>query len=164
MVSEAQICQVLIPWLGTALTQMLSPSVRRITSRLNGYTSRQELSQLYEWLRVLLYGDVRRVTNGTFVVQVDSGDLIQMRTDDFDTLADDLMYLLFSSFPRDRDHYDILRQFALAYGSLSAYRALYTFYRSQIDPQELRVMEKVIRGFPAGRLYWFGSQNDKEGL
>ena len=160
MVTEAQISQVLLPWIGTALTQALFPAVRRISDRFNGFTAKQDLRDLDAWLRVLLYGEIRRITCSSMVVQLDSGNRIQMRTDDFEILSDDLLYLLFSVFPPNQLHLAILKEYAMSSGSLSAYRALITFFRDQLDPAELSVMEKVILGFPATRLFWYGRQSN----
>ncbi|MBQ8136932.1 MAG: hypothetical protein IJ174_05800 [Clostridia bacterium] len=155
MVSESQLYLILQPWFGSTLSKALYPAVQRILDRYHGYTEKQDLNDLYEWLRVLLFGEVRRITRATMIVELDSGDRVLLRSDDIDILADDLMYPLFETFRQDAAHCAILKAFAMENGSLSAYRALFMRYANWMDPAERSVMERVIRGFPRQRLYWY---------
>ena len=159
MVSESQLYLILQPWFGSTLSKALYPAVQRILDRFHGYTEKQDLNDLYEWLRVLLFGEVRRITRATMVVELDSGDRILLRSDDIDILADDLLFPLFETFRRDEAHCATLKPFAMQNGSLSAYRALFTMYADVMDPAERAVMERVIRGFPSQRLYWYREIN-----
>ncbi len=159
MIAQSQIIFKLRPWLGPYLTEMLSPMMADIAVRLNGYSVRRDMGELTDDLDSLLFNAVRLATRGTLLVQLEDDSWVRLRLEDFTTMADELMLLVFLDFPADEYHFQKLRDYSMHRSSLSALRALYTHFSSLQTPLELRTIASVARScYPAFRWReWLGA-------
>ena len=111
MVTVSQVSQVLLPWLGSRLLSRSRDMTDEIVRRLNRFLpGRTEPEPFCNELAVLLYGHVLRLTDRRLIVQPDGGFPVQMRTDDFNIIADDLLFLIFNTFPVDAAHLLLLQK------------------------------------------------------
>ena len=154
MAAVSRIMEILIPWVGPALAEPLYPVAERIGVRFAGYTSLQSPEEIRDFTRDLIHDAVSSVTSGSFLVFPAPGLKVKMDPDDFDTIADDILYLLFETFPADEKHLRLLEAYAEQTGSLSALRAIYVSFASLLPRGEIATLKKVILGYPAFRLYW----------
>ncbi len=154
MAAVSQIMAVLRPWLGPSLCASMYPAAERICVRFSGWSERQSLDETAAHVREILYGNVKHLTGSSLLVFPAPGQEVRMCDDDFDVLTDEVMFLLFDSFPADEKHLGILEEYAQRSGSLSALRKIYVSFRSLISPYEAAALKKVILGYPAFRLGW----------
>jgi len=145
MITVAQVMITLHPWLGAPLSRAVEPCMDEIGHRLNAYSSRQAPDQLQDDLDSLLFCAVRDASRGRMLAQMADGSLIRIRVEDFSTMADELMYLVFSRFPVDRNHFLLLREYSMRRESLSALRVLYIRFAALQSPQELHTIASVAR-------------------
>ena len=83
-------------------------------------------------------------TFGKMVLRMDTQKLIRLRMDDFTTMSDELMYLLFHNFPKDRAHFLAVQEYSVKQSSLSALRALYMDFSGFQSEKELATLRRVI--------------------
>ena len=145
MIAASQVMIALQPWLGAPLARAIEPCMDEITHRLNAYSSRQAPDQLQDDLDSLLFCAVRDATRGRMLIQMEDGSLIRIQVDDFATMADELLYLLFSQFPVDGRHLLLLQEYSMRRESLSALKTLYTRFAALQSPQELQMIASVAR-------------------
>ena len=152
MVSQAQVMIVLKPWLGGPLLEALTPAVREIAGRLNGFSIGGNQDDLAGELEGLLFRAVRVATNGKMLIALDDGTYVRSRTEDFSAMADELMLLPFMELPLDERHLQYLREYSMRHPSLSALRALYTRFAPLETREELSAIASVARScYPAFR-------------
>lgn len=152
MVAKATVIVALTPWLGQRLIRMLDESVERITHWLNAWSEKQELDELRRKINSLLFLSVRQATEGRLVIPLDDGSCVRVRLEDFEIMADDVMYTLFAQFPPDAAHLLTVREFSMRQESLAALRALYTRFGELQSRQELDTIASFIRkSYPAYR-------------
>ena len=155
MISQAQVKQTLIPWLGAPLLNALEPMTWDITGRLNGYSIRRRADDLAADLDSLLFRAVRAATEESMLVRLPDDTFVRVQVEDFAVMADELMLLVFQDFPKDGEHLQFLRDYSLRHASLSALRALYTRFGAQQSPKELDAIVSVVKScYPAFR--WRG--------
>ena len=161
MIAVAQVLAILIPWVGPSLGDPLFPVAERICVRLSGYSPRRSLEEKRDFVRQVVFESVYRLTGGSLLVFPSPGQEVLMCPDDFDTIADEIMFLLFDSFPADMLHLRVLEEYAERTGSLSALRKIYVSFGGLISGDERAALRRVILGFPAFRLYWM---RDADGI
>ena len=145
MVTAAQVSGILLPWVGNSLLGMLHEECARITAMLNTADHLQSPDILAERIAVNLFSAVRALTHAQMVVHPDGGYPVRMQTEDFSIIADELLFLLFDTFPADEAHFQLLQSYALSCSSLSALRALYTRFASFQSQQELATVAQIAR-------------------
>ena len=145
MISQAQVRQVLSPWLGNPLLNAMEPLTGDITGRLNGYSIHRGADALADDLDSLLFRAVRGATEGSMLAQLPDGTFVRVQVEDFAVMADELMFLPFRDFPNDGEHLQFLRDYSLRHASLSALRALYTRFGAQQSPKELAAIVSVVK-------------------
>ena len=152
MVSQAQVMIVLKPWLGGPLLEALTPTVREIAGRLNGFSFFGNQDDLAGELERVLFSAVRAATKGKMLIALDDGTFVRSRMEDFSAMADELMLLPFLELPVDERHLRDLREYSMRHPSLSALRALYTRFASLQTPEELAAIASVAKNcYPAFR-------------
>ena len=152
MISQAQVRQVLTPWLGGPLLNALEPVTGDIAGRLNGFSIRRGADDLAGELDSLLFRAVRSATEGSMLVQLPDESFVRVHVEDFAVMADELMLLPFRDFPTDGEHLQFLRDYSLRHASLSALRALYTRFAPLQTREELSAIASVAKGcYPAFR-------------
>ena len=152
MVSQAQVMIVLKPWLGGPLMEKLTPTVRLIAGRLNGFSIRGSRDDLAGELDSLLFCAVREATGGSMLIALEDGTFVRARLEDFSAMADELMLLAYLELPVDEEHLKYLRDFSLHHESLSALRALYTRFAPLQTRDELNAIASVAKScYPAFR-------------
>lgn len=119
--------------------------MEEMTYRLNAYSSRQAPDDLNDDLDSLLFRSVREITRGSMLAQLDDDSFIRIQVEDFSTMADELMLLVFQKFPVDSRHLMLLREYSMRKSSLSALRVLYTRFASMQTHQELAAIASVAR-------------------
>ena len=145
MIAVAQVTIALRPWLGARLSRALEPMMDEIAGLLNAYSSRQLPDELSARLDSLLFCAVRDATRGSMLAQLEDESWVRIRVEDFSMMADDLMGLVFASWPVDKSHLQLLREYSMRRSSLSALRALYTRYAALQTGPELRAIAAVAR-------------------
>ena len=152
MIAQSQVIVTLRPWLGPYLTDALMPMMGDIAGRLNAFSLRRDIGQLSGELDTLLFNAVRLATRGTLLIRLEDDSWVRVRLEDFTTMADELMLLVFEDFLVDESHFTALREYSMRCASLSALRALYTHFDSLQSEQELRTIAAVVRScYPAFR-------------
>ena len=154
MIAVAQVISVLIPWFGPSLCDSLYPAAEKICVRLSGYSPRRSPEEDRDFVRQHVFESVYRLTGGSLLVFPSPGQEVTMCPDDFDTITDEIMFLLFDTFPADTLHLRILEEYSERTGSLSALRKIYVSFGNLIPGGERAALKRVILGFPAFRLYW----------
>ena len=152
MVSQAQVMIVLKPWLGGPLLEALTPTVREIAGRLNGFSFFGNQDDLAGELERVLFSAVRKATGGNMLIALEDGTWVRSRLEDFAAMADELMLLPFLELPVDEAHLQSLRDYSMHHPSLSALRALYTRFASLQTGEELSAIASVAKScYPAFR-------------
>ena len=151
MISYAGILNCLRPYLGSRMLPYLEDHCSTVMTRLTAFTPKDDPGALASWLSAYLYDAVRRVTRGAMQAGLDDGRIVTLTVADFGTMADDILYGLFSGFPKDPRHLMILRDYSLRHRSLAALRALYVDFRGLISDEESTIILKVILEYPAWR-------------
>ncbi len=158
MIAFAQIAAVLQPWLGNALLRELDETIRDIHVHLCGYSTRHDPQETVEWIDRKLFMAIKGATNGRFLMQLPDDTWVRIRLDDIAAMADEVMFVLFDTFPVDAWHMQFLQHFSMRQASLSALRILYTKMAHLQTEEELSAIERVIRDcYPAFR--WYGWLN-----
>ncbi len=160
MIAAAQVLSILIPWVGLSLGDPLFPTAERICVRLSGYSPRRSLEEDRDFVRQHVCESIYRLTGGSLLVFPVPGQEVTMCPDDFDTIADEIMFLLFDTFPADKHYLRILEEYAECTGSLSALRKIYVSFGGLISAGERTALKRVILGFPPFRLYWLDAAGD----
>ena len=152
MVSQAQVMITLKPWLGGPLLEALTPTVRQIAGRLNGFSIWGSRDDLAGELDSLLFCAVREATGGNMLIGLEDGTWVRSRLEDFAAMADELMLLPFLELPVDEKHLRYLREYSMSHPSLSALRALYTRFSPLQTPEERKAIASVAKScYPAFR-------------
>ena len=152
MVSQAQVMIVLKPWLGGPLLDALTPTVREIAGRLNGFSIWGNRDDLAGEIDSLLFRAVREATGGRMLIALEDGTWVRSRLEDFAAMADELMLLPFLELPVDERHLQYLREYSMHHPSLSALRALYTRFAPLQTGEELSAIASVAKScYPAFR-------------
>ena len=158
MVAKAQVLSALVPWLGSALALRLDDAVETVTRRLNAWSPRMDLAELARGIDSLLFRAVREATQGKMLIQLEDGGWVRVRVEDFSIMADDALYPLFASLPRDAEHLLYLREYSMRCESLSCLKAQYLCYGEYQSPQELQAIAAFVKKcYPAYR--WRGWLN-----
>ena len=145
MITVAQVMIALHPWLGTQLSRAIEPCMDEIAHRMNAYSPSQAPDSLQDDLDSLLFCAVRDATRGRMLIQMEDGSLFRIQVDDFSTMADDLMELIFQRFPADQRHLILLQEYSMRRESLSALKILYTRFAALQSPRELEMIASVAR-------------------
>lgn len=136
---------ILRPWLGGHFIDGQERLVERISLRLSHFhPQRDNLQQIAQEIDSLLFMAVREETKGKMTLLLDQGQYMRIRVEDFATLADELLYLLMGTLPRDPNSFRLLSEYSMRSGSLSALRALYLDFQPFQTEDELRTLRRVI--------------------
>ena len=146
MISQAQVMQILEPWLGARLIQALMPTLADLADRLNAASPRQDMSALTREMDSLLFRAVHQATRGSMLIQLPDDTWVRSRVEDYAVMADELLGLAFEEWPIDGQHLLLLRTYALENPSLSALRVLYTRFAPLETEAELAAIASVVRG------------------
>lgn len=152
MIAFAQIASTLQPWLGNDLLRCMDDTLRDIHVHLCGYSTRHDPAESMEWIDRKLFFAIKQATDGRFLMQLPDNTWVRIRLEDIAAMADEVMYLLFDTFPADPWHKEFLQAFSLRVSSLSALRVLYTKMAHLQTEEELFAIARVIREcYPAFR-------------
>lgn len=154
MIAFSQVAAVLQPWLGNDLLRQMDEIIRDIHVHLCGYSTRHDPQETVEWIDRKLFMAIRQVTAGRFLMQLPDDSWVRIRMDDVAAMTDEVMFLLFDTFPADEFHKQFLQQFSMRQSSLSALRVLYTKMAHLQTEEELSAIARVIRDcYPPFRWY-----------
>ncbi len=152
MIAYSQILSTLQPWLGNELMQRMEPTLEDIHVHLLGYSTRHDPEESLEWIDRKLLMAIKQATNGRFLMQLPDDTWVRIRLDDIAAMADEVMFLLFDTFPADVWHMQFLQAFSMRRSNLSALRVLYTKMAHLQSEEELKAIRRVIRQcYPAFR-------------
>lgn len=145
MTALEQTAATLRPWLGSAFVAAHAELMERISLKLTHFVpGRDSLHHSAVDIDSLLFMAVRNHTQGRMNLQMDNGQLIRLRLNDFALMADELLYLLMAGLPRDEQSFLLLREYSLRQGSLAALKALYLHYAPYQGEEEYRTVRRVI--------------------
>ncbi|MGI6739006.1 MAG: hypothetical protein ACOX54_06425 [Christensenellales bacterium] len=145
MVAGTQIAIALTPWLGTEFISKQEEMCSAIALKFSTFIlGRNTIDSLASWVNDKIFFRVRMYTFGKMVLRMDTQKLIRLRMDDFTTMSDELMYLLFHNFPKDRAHFLAVQEYSVKQSSLSALRALYMDFSGFQSEKELATLRRVI--------------------
>ncbi len=152
MVAKAQVISALTPWLGSELSLTLDDRMDEITRLLNLWSPREDLGALDSRIDSLLFLAVRQATQGRMLIPLPDGGWVRVTLEDFAAMADEALYPLFSSFPRDPEYLLILRDYAMHRESLSALKAQYLLFADLQTREELSAIAAFVKKcYPANR-------------
>lgn len=160
MIALAQIAAVLHPWLGDDLLRKLDKTIGDIHVHLCGYSTRHDPQETVEWIDRKLFMAIKTATDGRFLLQLPDETWVRIRLDDIAAMADEVMFVLFDTFPADEGHKQFLQAFSMRQASLSALRVLYTKMAHLQTAEELGAIERVIRECYAP-FRWYAWLNDR---
>ena len=145
MIAPDKVKQTLLPWLGTAFMSAQDGLCGHIAMMLFSFRPEKDsLMALAQQADNQLFMAVREATQGRMALEMDSGQLIRLRMNDFSVMADELLYLLFETMARIPYHQTVIREYSMRSGSLSALRALYLLYQGLQTPEETETIRRVI--------------------
>lgn len=145
MISVEQTADLLRPWLSSAFVVGHADLIERITRRFNTFSPlKDDVADTAQWVDNLLFMAVREYTHGKMNLVTDAGQPVRVRVEDFATMADDALYLLFSSLPRDGRSLMLIREYSVKHGSLSALKALYRDFIELQTQEEWSTVRRVI--------------------
>ncbi|MGN0778652.1 MAG: hypothetical protein ACI4MJ_05850 [Aristaeellaceae bacterium] len=152
IVKTADVHLALTAWLGTALVERTGIAIET-AQLLRGYVSgRDTLQELAEQLANRLFQTLYNVLGPSMTVRLDDGTRCRIHLSDLPDMADDALYALLCHLPVHATHYQMLKDYSLRAGSLSAMRVLYEQYDAFQAPEEKALMVRVIRGgYPPAR-------------
>lgn len=152
MIAFSQLAAVLQPWLGNELMGRMDEALKDIHVHLCGYSTRHDPQESLEWIDRKLFMAIREATGGRFLLRLADDTWVRIRLDDIAAMADEVMFLLFDTFPADAFHLRFLQDFSMKQSSLAALRVLYTKMNGLQSQEELTAIARVIRAcYPAFR-------------
>ena len=152
MIAYSQLLSTLQPWLGNELMQLMDDALQDIHVHLCGYSTRHDPEESLEWIDRKLLMAIKKATNGQFLVRLPDDTWVRIYLDDIAAMADEVMFILFDSFPVDPWHMQFLQAYSMRRSSLSALRVLYTKMAHMQSEDELNAIRRVIREcYPAFR-------------
>ena len=145
MIAIERVEKLLRPWLGSMLlrhTQVCDDAAAMLEDFdvMHG-----DYGKLAEQIRHLLYYTVYAVTHGEMTVVRDNGAHVRIRMEDFDVMADALLYLVFQTLVHSAWNCNRIREFALSHDSLSAIRALYVDFAEFQTAEEKAMLAYTAR-------------------
>lgn len=147
MAAVQRVAQILRPWLGGAFVARNAGLMETLALRLMGFrTEKDSLQGLAFQLDNILFMQVREETKGRLSLEMDNGQCVRLRMNDFALMADELLYLLLEALPKSVKNQAMIRTYSMRSTSLSALRALYLLYRDTQPPEETATLRRLITG------------------
>lgn len=137
---------LLAPWLGS-FTLDTSPEISEgVFTRLCSYRGGRgpSLMDVENEVESFLHLSIYRATNKTMRLWMDNGSLVEVYSSHIAQMADDVMFLLFSSLTVYTPSLQTVEDYAMRKHSLSALRALYTVFARLQTPAELSAVRRQI--------------------
>lgn len=142
-----RVARTLTPWLGSAFVAHHAGLMERLAFKIGQFDrARGSLQAAVQDMDTQLFMAVREQTNGRMILPMDNGDHIRLRLEDFALMADELLYLLLESLPRDSQSFLMIREYSMRQGSLAALKALWLHYGAFQGEEEYRTVERIIKG------------------
>lgn len=146
MTAAERTAALLRPWLGSDFVAREAELVDRLAFKLMQFLPyRQSLQALAQEVDSQLFMAVRNQTNGRMVLQMDGGQHIRVRVDDFAVMADELLYLSMEQLPASQDSFLLVQEYSMRHGSLSALKALYLLYPAFQTEEEYATVLRIIK-------------------
>ena len=141
-----QVQESLRPLLGSSLIAEFPCFGIQVTRRLQSwFLGRSALEELATQVEETLFNELYEHLGPAMTVISDEGLHRRIYMDELRDAADDLLGLLFDSFPVDSLHFDELHRYSMTACSLSALRALFVRYPDYLDPGEKKIITRIIR-------------------
>lgn len=145
VIRTSDVRRVLRPWLGSAMVDG-SDVAEQAAQVLRGYASyRDTLEMLAERVANALFNTLYALLGPSMTVTLDDGRTVRIHISDLPSIADECMYVLFSSMSVYSVTYRNLKDYSLRSGSMSAMRALWEKYDEFQSGEEKALMARVIR-------------------
>lgn len=137
--------RLLRPWLGQALLDCTN-LCEDVALMLDDFdVMHGDYGHLAEELKRLIFRTVHAITRGDLTVFRDNGARARIRMEDFDIMADSLLYLVFHTLVHSAWNCSRIREFALSHDSLSAIRALYVDFAEFQTAEEKAMLAYTAR-------------------
>lgn len=147
MAAIERVAHMLRPWLGGAFIARNAETMEVIALKLLGFRPEKDsLEALAFQLDNLLFMQAREDTRGKMTLQMDSGQMVRLRMNDFSLMADELLFLLFERLPKTARNQALIRSYSMRSVSLSALKALYLLYGDMQEPEENATLRRIITG------------------
>ena len=136
---------ILSPWLGAVFVDAHAQLLARIGFKLAHFNpQRDSLQQLAQDVDSQLFMAVRNETKGRMTLQLNDGRYMKVRLQDFAIMADELLYPVMQSLPKNITNFKLIQDYSMRQGSLSALRALYfDFQAFQTEDEWLTVLRVI---------------------
>lgn len=142
-----QVARTLSPWLGSGFVAQNAALMERIAFKASQFDRRGgSLKQTAQDVDSQLFMAVREQTGGRMILQMDSGQHIRLRLEDFALMADEVLYLLLAALPEDQQTFLMIREYSMRQGSLAALKALWLHYGAFQSEEEYRTVARIIKG------------------
>ncbi len=142
-----RVAHTLSPWLGMGFVVRHAELMERLAFKISQFDrQRCSLHQSAQDMDTQLFMAVREDTAGRMILQMNNGDHMRLRLNDFTLMADELMYLLLSALPQDQRSLLLIREYSMRQGSLAALKTLWLHYAPFQSEEEYRTVERIIRG------------------
>lgn len=144
--------QALAPMLGERLvsqTQLCDHAAEMLRRYASGRTT---LEELQDHVRDVIFGDLFMLLGQRMLLTRENGVIIRIRLEDVDTLADEAVGVLLDVLQPPDLTLDILREFAMRGGSLSAVRVMLQRYGRLLTEAEREMLTRIVReNYPPDR-------------
>ena len=145
MIQAEHTQKLLRPWLGQALLDCTGLCDQAAQMLEDFDVMHGDYGDLARDIKHLLYYAVQAVTQGEMTVVRDRGAHARIRMEDFDIMADALLYLVFHTLVHSAWNCSRIREFALSHDSLSAIRALYVDFAEFQTAEEKAMLAYTAR-------------------
>lgn len=153
-VFPSDVRKALEPWLGQTLTAELLDQLAKLMRTF--LPVEDQLEALARQVESVLFNFIYDASNGTMKLEIAPGRLVRILREDVTVMADDALYVLFSSLPMDENHRRLLNGYGTSRQSLSSLRALYCRFESCMSSEEHEFIGQMIRAlYPPQRYVWW---------
>lgn len=144
--------RALAPMLGEGLVTQ-TPLCDHAAEMLRRYApGRTTLEELQAHVRDVIFGDLFTLLGQKMLLTRENGVIIRIRLEDVDTLADEAVGVLLDVLQPPDLTLDILREFAMRGGSLSAVRVMLERYGRLLTEAEREMLVRIVReNYPPDR-------------
>jgi len=162
MIQIERVEKLLRPWLGRALLDCTNVCEQAAELLEDFDVMHDDYADLATDIKMLLQFIVGEMSGGDMTVYRDNGRKVFIREEDFDIMADALLYLRFQTLVHSAFNCTRIREFALSNNSLSALRALYVDFSEFQTAEEKALLAHTARTcHPAFRYRsWLGTEDN----
>lgn len=141
----SEVRHALRPCLGSAMVDGTDIAEQAAQAMRSFASYRDTFESLAERVANVLFNALYSALGPSMTVQLDDGRLSRIRISDLPGIADECLYVLFSSMAVYSVTYQNLKDYAMRAGSISAMRVLWEKYDAFQSAEEKQLLARVVR-------------------